>query len=48
MTTGGGTPAIPTTSGDGPSGPYLPGLGIGGGPSFAVGCVVARLRLRCG
>jgi hypothetical protein len=37
MTTGGGPSSIPTTSGDGPSGPYLPGIGIGGGPSFANG-----------
>ncbi len=31
---GGGAAVIPTTAGDGPSGPYLPGLGIALGPSL--------------
>jgi hypothetical protein len=31
---GGGSPVIPTTVGDGPSGPYLPGFGIQQGPSL--------------
>ena len=31
---GGSGTAVPTTSGDGPSGPYLPGVGIAVGPSL--------------
>jgi hypothetical protein len=35
LATGGTAATVPTTSGDGPSGPYLPGIGIGGnGPSL--------------
>ena len=32
---GAATTVVPTTSGDGPSGPYLPGVGIAVGPSLA-------------
>jgi hypothetical protein len=32
---GASTTVVPTTTGDGPSGPYLPGLGIAVGPSLA-------------
>ena len=32
---GGASQVVPTTSGDGPSGPYLPGIGIAVGPSLA-------------
>jgi hypothetical protein len=32
---GSGSQVVPTTSGDGPSGPYLPGIGIAVGPSLS-------------